>query len=540
LNIQIEHLENHTARLTVEVAPERLEKAMQAASRRIARKVNIPGFRKGKAPYPIIVRYVGEGAVLEEAIGELGNEIYHEALEESKIEPYAPGSLEDVKTEPSVQLVFTVAKQPVVSLGDYRAIRLPFEEPVVEDERVTEAMKQMQESRALVEPADRGSRLEDVVKVKIIGHVIHPAHEHSHPGSEAESEPEAQASAAESGETAESAEATETPPDAHEEREPEQFIDDEIEILLTEDAKRDFIPGFSAHMVGLRAGEEKSFSLSFADDYEDKNLAGHTYNFQVMVQEVRSRIVPELNDDFAKMMSEGEVDNLLDLRIRVRKDLQEAMMNQARKAYYNRVLDQVIEGAEVLYPEEMVEEFTTDVLQTLDNNLRRQGLSLTRLMQVQGKDEAAMRADYRDMAIRQLKRSLVLRELMRAEGLSASDADVEQQIETLTARFSEQTREAETFRRMLNQPANRRGIAYDMVMERLADRLIAIARGEDPPIATPSTDAAPDAQPGAAQEMTGAVEAASASAESAGAEETAAAEPSETAPEANPDADDAG
>lgn len=539
MNIQIEHLENHTARLTVEVAPERLEKAMQAASRRIARKVNIPGFRKGKAPYPIIVRYVGEGAVLEEAIDELGNEIYREALEESKIDPYAPGSLEDVKTEPAVQLIFTVAKQPVVSLGDYRAIRVPFEEPTVEDEQVTEAMRRMQESRALVEPADRESRLEDVVRVKIIGHVIHPAHEHTHPGDETESEPEAQASAAESDRAAESAEAAETPSDAHEEREPEQFIDDEIEILLTEDVKRDFIPGFSANMVGLRAGEEKSFSLSFADDYEDKSLAGHTYNFQVTVQEVRSRIVPELNDDFAKTMSEGEVDNLLDLRIRVRKDLHEAAMNQARQAYYDRVLDEIIEGAEVLYPEEMVEEFTTDVLQTLDDNLRRQGLSLTRLMQVQGKDEAAIRADYRDTAIRQLKRSLVLRELTRAEGLTVSDADVEQQIETLTARFSEQTREAETFRRMLNQPINRRGIAYDLIMERLADRLIAIARGENPPIAAPSAQAAPEAQAEAAQEMTGEAEALTASAESAGAEETAA-EPSEAAPEASPDADDAG
>lgn len=115
--MQIEHLENHTARLTVDVPEERFAAAMQRAAKRLAAKVNIPGFRKGKAPFAVVVNYVGQQAVMDEALEDLGNEIYRESLQAANLQPYTTGSLEDVKTEPSLQLIFSVPKAPEVDLA---------------------------------------------------------------------------------------------------------------------------------------------------------------------------------------------------------------------------------------------------------------------------------------------------------------------------------------------------------------------------------------------------------------------------------------
>jgi len=153
---------------------------MREAAHRISRQVNIPGFRKGKAPYNVVLQRFGTGAVLEEALEKLGNEVYREALEEAKIEPYAPGNLENVETEPQMKLTFVVPKQPEVDLSNYREIRLPFEVPEVEDRAVTDTMKAMQNREALVEPVTRPAQMTDEVKLHIKGEQVHPADEREH------------------------------------------------------------------------------------------------------------------------------------------------------------------------------------------------------------------------------------------------------------------------------------------------------------------------------------------------------------------------
>src|SRR5262249_44834739 len=145
---ETEHLDNHTARLTVEVEQPRVEKAMQEAARRIARKANVPGFRKGKAPYNVIIQRFGAAYVLEQALETLGNEIYREALDESKIEPYDIGLLENVDSENGLKLIFVVPKRPEIDLGTYRDVRVPYEPAEVTDEMVNEAMSRYQDRRA--------------------------------------------------------------------------------------------------------------------------------------------------------------------------------------------------------------------------------------------------------------------------------------------------------------------------------------------------------------------------------------------------------
>jgi trigger factor len=490
LTTQIEHLDNHTARLTVEVAPERVDKAMHDAARRIAREVNVPGFRKGKAPYNVILQRFGQKTVLSEALETLGNDVFREALDETKLEPYAPGNLENVETEPTMKLVFVVPKQPEVDLGDYRETRVPFEAPEVEDRAVTRAVKSLQERRALIEPAARPAQMGDVVKALVHGERVHPADEHFGDESPAEGQ----------GEDQEKKPETPGEPEVHEEHEGHEghtdtFLDQEVSVVLSDDEDEEsVVPGFSANLVGMSAGEKKSFSLAFPADYKDETLARHSFNFNIEIKEVQSRTLPALNDDFAKQATENEIDNLLDLRIRVRKDLQDQAMRDAESKYAEEVLDKVSEQAAIKYPEEMVDEYIDDILQTLDRNLRERGLSLEHYKRIENKDDAALRAEYRDAAIQRLRRALVLGEIVRREQLEVNDAAIESQIDKMSQQFGEQ---ADVFRKMLARDENRRSIAVDLITNRAFRRLMEIARGENPPIGASPT-AEPETEAGLA------------------------------------------
>ncbi len=464
MSTQIEHLENHTARFTVDVAPERVDKAMHDAARHIAKHANIPGFRKGKAPYNVILQRIGEDALLEEALDQLGNEVFREALTEAKIDPYAPGSLEHVETKPTVKLTFVVPKQPEVDLGGYRDIRMPFEAPEIEDKAVTDAMKALQDRRALIETVARPAQLGDLVKAHVSGDRIHPVDSVQPVEGEGEGE--------------------DKPAESH----TDQFVNEELTVLLSDsEDDEDIVPGFSANLVGASAGEQKTFSIAFPDDYKTEALARHTFNFTVDVKEVQSRTLPALNDEFAKQVSDNEIDNLLDLRIRVRKDLQEAATREAESKFAEEVLDKVVEQASIKHPDVMVEEYIDDILENVDRNLRERGLSLKDYQRIESKDDAALRADYRETAIQRLKRALALGSIVNQEKLAASDDEIESQIDKLSAQFGEQ---AATFRNMLSRPDSKRNIALDLVTNRAFRRLIEIARGENPSIGLGPTDQA--------------------------------------------------
>jgi len=463
LATQIEKLDNHTARLVVEVAQERVEKAMQQAAQRISRQVNIPGFRRGKAPYKIILQRVGAENVLNEAIDQLGNDVFREALDETKLEPYAPGTLENIETDPTLKLTFVVPLRPVVELNNYRDVRVPYTEPEVEDEAVNRTMKQLQDRRAVIEPASRPAQIGDQVKAHVNGERIHPPHELIH----------------EEGEEDEAEAATEEGHD-HDHEHTDQFIDQEVTVVLTEDDQEErIIPGFSQHIVGMNAGDKKQFTIEFPADYKDEGLAAHKFNFDVEVQEIQSRTLPILNDDFAKQVSNNESETLLDLRIEVRKDLQEAAKREAESKYSDEVLQQIVDQASVKYPEDMVEEYIDDILQNIDRNLRERGLSLDDYRKIEGKDEQALRAEYRDQAVQRLKRALVLGSVVDKENLDVSDSDVEAQIDKMTEQFGDQ---AAVFRQMMASDQNRANIAMDMITNRALERVMAIARGENPEI----------------------------------------------------------
>jgi len=262
--IKKELLETHEALLNVEIEENTVKQAMQKAARAIAGKVNIPGFRKGKAPYAKVLQYVGEGSILQEAADSLIEEIYPEIIEQAGIEPYGPGALENINPSP---LTFTirVPLEPEVTLGDYHSLRQPWEDAAVNDEEVTNVLEQVRAEHAILEPLDRPAQLGDEAHINVVGTV-----------------------------------------------DGDVIVDeDDIEVPLKEETP--FIaPEFVEALVGMSVDEEKSFTIVFPEDFREATLRGAEAQFDVKIVGVYERVLPDFDDALASTV--GAFETLDDLK----------------------------------------------------------------------------------------------------------------------------------------------------------------------------------------------------------------------------------
>jgi len=499
LNIQTEHLDNHTARLTVEVDPERVESALRTAARRIAKKSRIPGFRPGKAPLNVVMNMFGRDYILSEALEDLGSEIYREALEQADIEPYAPGNLEDFNQEDGLKLTFIVPKRPTVELGNYREIRVPFEVPEVTDKMVDDAMEGLREGKAVVEDVERPAQMGDLVTFSHIEIVVE--------GDEAEAEdaaePDEDASAEAAQDEAEAATDDESEDEAGADEHAHHEHGDDARVLMHQhdyqrvlrEDDQDLFPGFSQELVGLSAGDEKVFTLTLPDDFEDEELAGKTLRVEAFVDKVQSRLVADWSDALAESISDGQFKTILELRVDVRRRLTEMMEAQAENELVEKALDALVEGATIHYPPELVDEYIDLLLGELDQNMRRSGLTLDDYMKISGQTRETLAEHYRERAIWRAERALALGELVRQEQLSVSEDDLNAEIDRLSEQLGGE--QAAQIRQFLASDASRSDISSRMVSDRALERLAAIAKGENPPIGAES--AAPEAEAEAEQ-----------------------------------------
>lgn len=540
VTVQTEHLDNHTARLTVELPPERVEQAMRRAARQIAKKAKIPGFRPGKAPFHIIVNMFGYDYVFSEALDTIGNEVYREALDEADIEPYAPGSLENVEDE-GKKLVFVVPKRPTVELGDYRSVRVEYEEPEITDDMVEEAMENLREQQAVIEDVDRPAKMGDQVKIDhfyvaaLLTEEEIAAQEAEAPGEADEADDEADEvhEADETGEDEDAADedATAGEDDAAEDAEPERQVfhqHDWTRVLRDDD--KDLFPGFSQELVGAVAGDELEFYLDLPDDYEDEDLAGKRLRIEAVIAQVQSRMLPEWSDDLAEKISDGEFETILELRMDVRRQLEEHAKAENDRAIAQEALDKMVEGATIHYPDEVVEDYLDDIIRDLEQNvLAQQGLELEHFLNFTGQTEEEFRANYRDSAVRRAERSLALGELVRQEQLEADDADIDKRIDEMIELMGGEER-AGPFRQFFASQESRFNISGQIATDRALDRLVAIAKGENPPVGVQRDEEAAEGEA-----MTGADAAAS----EAGTSEVEDAEPAGVASVDNEDAETA-
>jgi trigger factor len=405
---------------------------MRSAAKRLGKNSKIAGFRPGKAPYEVLLRRFGEEVIFDEALEKLGQEIYREALEESKIDPFAPGMLEEVVSREPLTLRYTVPLNPEVDLGSYMEIRIPYEEPVIEDDAVDRVMENLRERQALIEPVERPAAMGDVVVVDIQAEIHN-----------------------------------------QEEEEDQTLLDDKgVSILLDEETNWP-IPGITEYLLDLEEGEEKSFEYTFPDDYVNESMQGAHATFEISCLEVKSRFIPEWTDDLAKSI--GDHESLLDLRINVRNDLTEEAIRQAETSHGREVVDKVVEGASVTYPPILVQQEISDMLRELEDRLRMQRLSLEDYLKIENKTEEELIEEFKPSAEERLKRALVLGELVSEEKIEVDEAEINGEIERYLEHIEDKS---DKTRALFDNPEGRRRIALDLLSNKAIKRLIAIAAGD--------------------------------------------------------------
>jgi trigger factor len=428
LEIEQHETENRELQLTVRVDEARVEEAMRQTARKFAHNVRIPGFRPGRAPFRVVRNWVGAEALRAEAVDSIAADIYQEAIEQVDVVPFAPGSLDDIEVDPLV-LHITVPLRPKVDLDDYRSVRVEPTPVEATDEAVNEAMRAIQEKHALLEPANRPAQEGDVVIA-----------------------------------------------DLHAEEDGDVVLSREKAELVLDSAKLYPDTPFVENIVGMSAGEEKTFPLVLEDEDTD---GSHELTYTVMVHEIKSRFVPPLNDELAQ--EEGDFESLLDLRIHVREQLTEVAQQEADAGYVEEVFDQMRERATVIYPPAALEQEIDRMVSEMEERFSRQGWSLDDYLKLQGKTIEDLREELRPEAENYLVRSQITYALVKAERLGVADQELESKVQERLGQMKDlQEDTAQQLRELYTKGQGRMLMTNQVLMDKFAERLKAIGRGEAP------------------------------------------------------------
>jgi trigger factor len=440
--------DDHQLDLTIELGPERTEQALQRAARLVSKKAKIPGFRPGKAPFATVVRMYGKPALLGEIVDDLGQEVYTEVLGQGQIEPYGQAALEDVELDPAIKFKLIVPLRPTVDLGDYSDLRV--EAPVVEvgDADVDALLEQARNARAAHEVVERPAELGDLVKVDIVGSVG------------------------------------------------ENTIMDNQDWELTLRGESGWLPGFDEAFVGLKAGDEKEFDITYPEDSLSK-YKGQTARFKVNVKEVRAKLTPELNDEFAQSL--GEYATLAEYREKKLAEIKQQRETEAQNKLTDDAVEALIGRATLAYPPSAVHDTIHDMLHDMEQRMRNIGYTLEDSLRLQGKTIEQYEQELEPSAERRVKAQLVLAELFRREGLEVTDAEVEAELDRMASQAEqEETRTA--IREAFGTDQGRAVIRQDLRTSKTLDRLRALVTGQATITAAPeATEDIPVAETTAAE-----------------------------------------
>jgi len=483
LKIEKENLEETCEiKLTVEVDADQIEAAKRVAARKIAQKYNVPGFRKGKAPYEIVRRTFGESAVLEEAMDDLGQKVYEQALKESEIDPVAPGALIDFKRDP-ITFVYNVPLRPEIDLGEYRSVRLGFTEPEITDQALEDTLERLRETQAILEPVERPAQLGDVVTVDVSG-VAKPAAIEGEVA--ADSKPEASTEAQpESSEEKTDSESAEETDDAF-------LMDDKgVDVLL--DAKLNWpAPGFADKLAGIAIDEERHVEIPFPADYENESLRGQVGHFDLKCTAIKSRTLPEWDDELAKSL--GDYESLADMRTKVRQALVVVANKRHLDEYSKSVIDIMVAGSKVKYPPVLLSNEVHAMMRDLDLRLREQRMTLDDYMKITDTTHDKMHEELEPRARERLRRSLVLSKIIETENIEVTDEAISDRVEVMLISLGESP--DKKLKELIKSENMRRSVRYDLLTEKAVQHAVAIAKGET--AVAPET-ASPESAPSAAE-----------------------------------------
>ena len=414
-------------RLEIELPPDRLDRALDAAVRALARRTRIPGFRPGKAPRQVLERHLGPGVVLEEAIDHLMQDAYREALVKESILPLANADVEVVQAEEGKPLIFKaiVPVRPEVTLGDYTNFNFRPELETIDDARVDQVIEELRDQNATLAPVeDRGAKDGDYAVISFVG--------------------------TKDGQPFEGGTSERMP------------------LILGQER---LIPGFEANLIGRRVGETTEFDITFPDDYAEPTLAGQVAQFSVELRELREKILPDLDEDF--LASLGEFASLDALRADVRTRLQGNALDRARHQFADRIIEYAVANASVEIPDVLIDQEVEVMHDEFKGSLARQGITEEAYLKAVEKKTEDLHADFRPNAEKRAKTLLVLTKVADEEGLEVPEADVDAEVAQGRERYAGNARLVSYFESERGRSFIRSTLRRSRVVERIIDGWLA-------------------------------------------------------------------
>jgi trigger factor len=388
MNVTATPAPRSSIRLEVELPPERLDRAMEDAVRRLSRRTRVAGFRPGKAPRAVLERVLGASTIMDEAVDHLVSDAYRDAILERDILPLSQPDVEVVQAEPGKPVIFTatVPIRPEVTLGDYRNFNFRPEIETIDEAKVEAVIEELRDQNATLTPADRPAIKGDYA---VIGY--------------------------------------------HGTKDGEPFEGGSTERMPLILGEERLIPGFEDHVIGLRAGESTDFDIDFPADYAETTLAGQTAHFTVELRELRAKVLPDADDEFARSM--GEYPTLEALRADVAARLARNALDKARHEFSDRIIDYAIANASLELPDILIDQEVEVMHDELRSTLARQGIEEEAYLKVTNQTEADLHAEFRPRAEGRVKALMVVSRIADAEGVVIPEADVQAEIDRARQRY---------------------------------------------------------------------------------------------------------
>lgn len=418
----MEKIDNHTVVLEIEVPAEELTKGVDRAYQSLAAKVNIPGFRKGKAPRNILEKRIGKEAILDEAFELIATPAYNKALDEHNVEPVSRPAIEIVTLETGKAVVFKakVTVKPEVTLGQYKGLEISKTAPAVEEsevEKQIDSMRERQSKMVVVEEAVLADG--DFAIIDFEGFVDGVAF----PGGEGKGYP--------------------------------------LQI-----GSNTFIPGFEAQLIGAKAGEEKEVNVTFPTEYHSEELAGKEAMFKVTVQDVKRKELPVLDDEFVKDAS--EFNTVEELKADLRAKLEKAAEEKAEKDFKNEAIKQAVDNATVDIPAVMIDARVESMMEDMKSNLESRGMKLEHYLQFMNSTLEELKEKYRESAEVNVKTDLTLDAVAKAEEIKAEEADIKEELEEISKHYGASVEQVQK----VFVAQGRMGMLLESILRRKAANLI--------------------------------------------------------------------
>lgn len=390
MNVTTEKIENHKVVLTIEVPAEELDKGIKAACKSLANRVNIPGFRKGKAPRRILEMNIGKEAILDEAFDRVAQKAFDEALKQENLDPVDRPQVDIVTLEEGKNVVFkaTITPVPEVTLGEYKGLKVAKDAVEVKDEQVEEQVKNILNHHAKMVDAEEGATVanDDFITLDFKGEVDGVA-----------------------------------------------FAGGEGKDYPLQIGSHSFIDTFEDQLVGLKVGEEKDVNVTFPEEYHAKDLAGKAAVFHCKINSIKHKEMPELTDEFVKASTSYE--SIEDMKAKLRENIEKNAQREADTKRRNEILKQATDNITVDIPEVMVENRVSNMIQELSVNLENQGMNLDAYLKYANMDMAKLREQYKESATIAVKTDLMLDAVAKAEDIKVENADINAEIALLAATY---------------------------------------------------------------------------------------------------------